>query len=103
MSLTAHYITADFELVHVPLECSPFAGHHTAERIAEKTAQMLQQNAIAQEYVSAAVVADNAANQKKAGELATFESLACTPHTLQLTVNKNHERPAGEAAAGQVS
>ena len=87
MSLTAHYINESFESISLPLECSPFAGSHTAERILEKTSELLQKNAIDEKYVSA-VVADNAANQKKAGQLAAFDSLGCAPHTLQLTVNK---------------
>lgn len=35
-----------------------------------------------------AMVADNAANQKKAGDLAIFDSLGCVAHTLQLTAKR---------------
>lgn len=85
MSLTVHFITDDFRSVNLPVECSPFRGSHTAERIKEKTDDMLAAYGIETTFVSA-VVADNAANQVAAGRLADFESLGCGPHTLQLTV-----------------
>jgi hypothetical protein len=85
LSLTAHYIDKNFNPATLPLECSPFSGSHTAERIYEKLQQLCNRNGISEDYVSA-IVADNAANQKKAGELAPYDSLGCAPHTLQLTV-----------------
>ena len=87
LSLTVHYLTSDFVPVSLPVECSPFPGSHTAERIFEKTEQLLQHNGIKIEFVSA-MVADNAASQAKAGSMAAFDSCACAAHTLQLTAKK---------------
>ena len=86
-SLTVHHLTSDFVPVSLPVECSPFPGSHTAERIFEKTEQLLQHNGINTEFVSA-MVADNAANQAKAGSMTAFDSCACAAHTLQLTAKK---------------
>lgn len=87
LSLTVHYMDAQFKLHSLPLECSPFPGSHTALAIAAKTEEMLSRAGISPAYVSA-VVADNAANQVAAGALADFDSVACAPHTLQLTVKQ---------------
>lgn len=92
LSLTASALDETFTLVNLPLECSSFDGSHTAERIYEKLQQLLARNGINESYVSA-IVADNAANQKKAGELAPYDSLGCAPHTLQLTVKMILEDP----------
>lgn len=87
LSLTVHYLDENFTPVSLPVECSPFPGSHTAEAIAAKTEAMLERNGIPLDYVSA-IVADNAANQVAAGRLAPFDSVACVPHTLQLTAKK---------------
>lgn len=93
LSLTVHYMDAQFKLHSLPLECSPFPGSHTAVAIAAKTEEMLSRAGISPAYVSA-VVADNAANQVAAGALADFDSVACAPHTLQLTVKQILEEPS---------
>lgn len=85
MSIVVSFIDESFKLVVLPLECAPFSGSHTAENILSKIQQLADRNGLSKTFISA-MVADNAANQKKAGELASFESLACAPHTLQLTV-----------------
>lgn len=87
LSLTVHYLDEDFSPVSLPLECTPFPGSHTADAIAAKTVEMLERNGIPMGNVSA-MVADNAANQVAAGRLAPFDSIACVPHTLQLTAKK---------------
>lgn len=92
LSLTAHYLDGNFNMHSVPLECAPFPGSHTAERIKEKLEQLLERNGIPLDFVSA-VVADNAANQSKAGDLCAFDSVPCAPHTLQLTVKDILEDP----------
>jgi hAT family C-terminal dimerisation region len=85
MSIVASFIDESFKLVVLPLECAPFSGSHTAENILSTIQQLAERNGMSEDFISA-MVADNAANQKKAGELASFESLPCAPHTLQLTV-----------------
>lgn len=45
-----------------------------------------------------AMVADNAANQKRAGDLAVFDSLGCVAHTLQLTAKRCMETPRSARA-----
>jgi uncharacterized membrane protein YgcG len=92
LSVTATGLDESFKLISLPLECSPFPGSHTAERIYEKLHQLLARNGFDEDYVSA-IVADNAANQKRAGELAQYDSLGCAPHTLQLTVKLVLEDP----------
>lgn len=92
LSLTVSALDETFTMLSLPLECSSFPGSHTAERIYEKLQQLLVRNDIDESYVSA-IVADNAANQKKAGDLAPYDSLGCAPHTLQLTVNLVLEDP----------
>jgi hypothetical protein len=79
--------------VALPLECAPFNGSHTAARMLTKIEQMLARSNISTEHVSA-IVMDNAANAKLAGEMAPFDSLPCTPHTLQLTVKRILDDPA---------
>ena len=101
LALTCHYIDGLMNLVSLPLECAPFPGSHTAERIFNKTADLLERNGISDERV-AAVVADNAANQVAAGNLATFDCLPCGPHTLQLTVKKILDEPVIAAVLKKV-
>lgn len=92
LSLTAHYIDEGFQMHTIPLECAAFPGSHTAENIKRKLEQLLGRNDIPMEYVSA-LVADNAANQKAAGDLLSCDSVPCAPHTLQLTVKDILEDP----------
>lgn len=101
LALTCHYIDVSMNLVSLPLECAPFPGSHTAERIFNKTVDLLERNGISDERV-AAVVADNAANQVAAGNLAAFDSLSCGPHTLQLTVKKILDEPVIAAVLKKV-
>lgn len=82
--VTLDFFTEDWEKVHLPLECSPMPGSHTGEALNNKVLQMLDRAGVKYEMVSA-LVADNAANQKLAGELSPFDSLPCVAHTLQLT------------------
>ena len=93
LSMTVHYIDSEWQLVSLPLECAAFGGSHTAVRIMQKTEQLLARNNIGEELVSALVI-DNAANVQLAGALASFDSVPCAPHTLQLTVKQILEDPA---------
>jgi len=92
ISLTTHHLDADFDLVLLPLECSFFSGSHTAQRILRKTEQMLVRSSISEQQVTAMVI-DNAANAQLAGSLASFDSMPCAAHTLQLTVKQVLEQP----------
>jgi hypothetical protein len=87
LSLTAHLLTDTFELLNLPLDCVLFSGTHTGERILEKTLELLEKNGIDVQDVTVYVV-DNGANVQKAGRLADFDCMSCTPHTIQLTINK---------------
>ena len=87
VSLTCSWLTADFQLRNLPLECAEFGGSHTGERILEKLKAMLARNGISEQQVTAYVI-DNGANMQKAGRLAAFDCNPCAPHTLQLTINK---------------
>jgi hypothetical protein len=92
LSLTTHYLDENFAAHSLTVECSPFPGSHTGEAIAAKTEQMLQRAGVPLSHVSA-IVADNAANQALAGRLSDFDSVACVPHTLQLTVKQILDEP----------
>ena len=92
ISLTTHHLDADFDLVLLPLECSFFSGSHTAQRILHKTEQMLARSSISEQQVTTMVI-DNAANAQLAGSLASFDSMPCAAHTLQLTVKQVLEQP----------
>lgn len=92
ISLTTTHLDVDFDLILLPLECALFTGSHTGLRILHKTEQMLERSSITPEQVSAMVI-DNAANAKLAGNLASFDSMPCAAHTLQLTVKQVLEQP----------
>ena len=85
LSLTVHYLDQAFNMQTLPLECTSFPGSHTGERIKQKICHMLERSGVSADDISA-MVADNAANQVLAGELCSFDSVPCAPHTLQLTV-----------------
>lgn len=85
--MLSYLIPCCLSQVSLPLECSPFPGSHTSVRIVKKTEQLLKRNGISTERVSAMVI-DNAANATLAGEMMDFDSVPCTPHTLQLTAKQ---------------
>lgn len=87
LALTVSYIDETFTPISFPLQCSPFPGSHTGERILEKITQMLEESGVSDDHVSA-LVQDNGANGQKAGRLASYDSIPCVPHTLQLTVKR---------------
>ena len=92
LSLTTHFLDENFTSHSLTVECSPFPGSHTAVAIAAKTEQILERAGVPLDHVSA-VVADNAAKQALAGMLSVFDSVACVPHTLQLTVKQILDEP----------
>lgn len=101
LSLTVHYLDEAFHMQTLPVECAAFSGSHTGERIKEKIYQMLERSGVSADDVSA-MVADNAANQVLAGELCSFDSVPCAPHTLQLTVKDILEDPVCQSLLKKV-
>jgi hypothetical protein len=87
MAVTAHFITADWELLEAVLDCAPFGGSHTGERIQDKVLEILEDFDISTEAVQA-LVSDTASNVKKAGELLPFAWFGCANHMLELTCGK---------------
>ena len=101
LSLTVHYLDEAFNMQTLPIECAAFPGSHTGERIKEKIYQMLERSGVSADDISA-MVADNAANQALAGKLCSFDSVPCTPHTLQLTVKDILEDPVCQSLLKKV-
>ena len=87
LAVVASYITKDFKLITLPLECRSFPGSHTAVRINQALDSIFENNGITHDHVTALVI-DNASNGKAAGEAAPYDAVFCPPHTLQLTANK---------------
>lgn len=84
MSLTGHFINKDWTLVSLSLECTPFNGSHTGDRIAEMIRNLLNKHKLKVTRVSA-FVSDTCANVKKAGRQLPFPWIGCANHILELT------------------
>ena len=65
LSLTAHWISADFEKVSAVLHVLTLEGSHTGVYICEKFTEMLSNWNISKEHVHL-VLRDNASNMEKA-------------------------------------
>ena len=85
MGLTAHWLTDAFVNMSFVLDCSPFAGHHTADGLLCAFQQMLSKWNIDSSRCHV-VLRDNAANISKCFRIASIPSLGCFAHTLQLCV-----------------
>ena len=86
LSLTAHWLTDEFERKSAVLHVQPIEGSHTGEHLAAIYIKMLEGWEIGREQIHL-VIRDNAANMKKAMTHAKFPSFGCFAHTQQLIVN----------------
>jgi len=85
LSLTAHWISADFEKVSAVLHVLTLEGSHTGVCICEKFTEMLSNWNISKEHVHL-VLRDNASNMENSMRDADLNSCGCFAHTLQLVV-----------------
>ncbi|XP_060761342.1 zinc finger BED domain-containing protein 4-like [Neoarius graeffei] len=87
LSLTAHFIDANFERHNIVLHCQEFTGSHSAEALVGAYRCMFQSWGIQTERIHA-ILTDNAKNMQKAMRDADFPGLPCMAHTLQLAVHE---------------
>ncbi|XP_053170463.1 zinc finger BED domain-containing protein 4-like [Scomber japonicus] len=86
MSLTCHFIDAEWTRKQVMLNTKAMHGSHTGEYLKETFLNMLDDWKISKDRV-ALVLRDSGANIVKGMKLAELPDLSCTAHTLQLVVN----------------
>ena len=86
MSLTAHWLTHQFERKSAILHAQPFDGSHTGEAICQTILKMLQSWHLSKDKVHL-VIRDNAANMIKGITDGGLQNLGCFAHTLQLVIN----------------
>lgn len=86
ISLTAHCINKKFESQVLILRVAPFSGSHTAGRIAEIIADVLQDFEIPP-YKVHTFVRDNGANMVKGITETGYSAVPCFLHTLQLVIH----------------
>lgn len=84
VAVTAHYVTKDWQLASVWLDCCRFVGAHTAPDIRNEIFAICRRWGV--ERKINAIVTDNAANMKAAVALLGWDWLPCLAHTLNLAV-----------------
>lgn len=100
LSLTAHWIDADFTLWRAVLHAREFRGSHTANAIMNAMEEMLRDWKVDKKKVHV-VLRDNAANMRKAMDQLGVPSLGCFAHSLQLVVHEGvlSQRAVSDALA----
>jgi len=73
ISVTAHYITAEWEMGSYLLECVKYSEHHTAENLRDELLRVIREWKLEGKIV--AVCTDNAANITAAVKLAKLKHL----------------------------
>jgi hypothetical protein len=71
-SLTLHFITSNWQLVCLSLDCCSFPGSNTGERVAAKLNELLASYGIAKDHVMACVT-DTASNMKKSARFMEYD------------------------------
>ena len=86
LSLTAHFITGDWEMKSYTLCTQDIEGRHTAENITAVAISMQEEWKIAEKLIG--VVHDNASNMHASASLLENlkYSVSCAAHTLQLAI-----------------
>ena len=100
LSLTAHWVDAEFNLKSAVLHAQECRGSHTADMIQAAIKKMLLDWKIDSKKVHV-ILRDNAANMKKAMDQLQVSSLGCFAHTLQLIVHEGllSQRAVSDALA----
>jgi hypothetical protein len=99
LSITIHYITANFQLKKYSLNCIPFRGAHTADRISRALDAEISKIPYKRGSRLAAVH-DAAANMKAGVRKCSFglHSYICTDHRLQTVLRKAFNDPEADLA-----
>lgn len=84
MAVTAHYISKDWQMKSVLLECYHFPDSHTAENLRNELLRVTSIFDISRKVHT--IISDNAANIAKAITLTGKNHLPCVAHTLNLVV-----------------
>ena len=92
IAVTAHYITAEWEIWSYLLECFKYSERHTAENLRDELLRVIREWKLEEKVV--AVCTDNAANITAAVKLAKLKHLPCFAHTLNLVVKKRCGNPS---------
>lgn len=97
LTLTGHFLTADFSLMSCCLGTGAFPERHTGENIADKVRTMLRAFRVPEKR-QVALVHDQASNMQCAGKNLESEnralfSVVCAPHRLQNTIKAGLQVP----------
>lgn len=84
VAVTAHFVTQQWQLKTLLLNCVRFEGSHTSENIKSGVLDVCTEWGIQQKVQ--AIVTDNARNMIRAVELLEFKHWPCFAHTLNLVV-----------------
>ena len=98
VSVTLHYVTKDFELKKLFLDCQNFIGRHTGVLFAQGLDHMISQfPALQREDLYKVGVTDAAANMRKAitENKEISDHLACADHLLNTCLTKGVEKSEG--------
>ena len=87
MSLTVHFVNANFELCSRCLQTAYFPTDHTGENIAMGLRECLANWGLKEE-AQTCITTDNASNMVKAMELNQWTRLQCFGHRLHLAIGK---------------
>ena len=85
LSLTAHFITKEFERKHVCLQAVKFNESHTGDNIASMINSCIQSWGLTEKLTC--VIRDNAANYVAGLRDTDIPNFGCLAHTLQLIIN----------------
>ncbi|KAJ8286540.1 hypothetical protein GJAV_G00040340 [Gymnothorax javanicus] len=83
-TITAHFLTADWDLRSVVLQTTKVSGSHTGENIAATLAKAQE----TWKLPTPVAVTDNAANEEKSFQILRWERFGCYGHRINLVVRK---------------
>ena len=93
--LTAHFITSDFEQKSYILATQNMPEKHTGVHIEECVLQLLSEwNLEKASGTSIPMTTDNASNMETAFAGPNWKHIQCVPHTLNLCLNEDLQKPA---------
>ncbi|KAJ8875954.1 hypothetical protein PR048_023862 [Dryococelus australis] len=87
LSLTAHYMTANFEIKFTMVNCFHMKSSHTAANIEKELSELFSQLNVPTSIPIVYVVTNNAYYIKTAVENVNWNRLSCFVHTLRLIIH----------------